>query len=57
MNAPSEHQDGKGEKMQPRQSLREPLIVFDNPSKASRPGKAALHDPSPRQQHKTTLGF
>ena len=40
-----------------RQCRRQALVVSRQPPEASRPAKRALHDPPPRQQHKSVLGL
>lgn len=51
-----QHQAGKGHEVQPRQDLRQPLIVPGEPAEARGPGEATLDDPALGQQDEATIG-
>ena len=52
-----EQQAGKGQEMQPRHSLRQPLVVARQAAEARHPGEGALHHPAPGQEHEAALGL
>src|SRR6476619_2842795 len=55
LNEANSQQYSKGNKMQPRQRLGQPLVVTGQPPETSSPGKAAFHYPSARQQHEASF--
>ena len=47
-----EEEAGEGDELQPRDCLRQPLVVLRQPPEARRPREGALHHPPARQQDK-----
>ncbi len=52
----AKHERKKSEQVEALESGLEPLVVSCQTAEARGPGQAALHDPTPRQQHKAALG-
>src|SRR5450759_2657292 len=51
------HEHSKSQQVKTRQRLWQPFIVASQATKTRHPGKTALHEPTPRQQHETALGM
>lgn len=54
---PDEHQASERDEVQPRQRLRQVLIVTRQAPEPGRPPERALHHPAAWQQHEALLGL
>ena len=57
MNKMVSHENGKGDKMQASQSLRQALIVTGQTTKTRHPSKRTLNHPTPGQENEAFLGL